>query len=208
MGQYCKFFIVIIVLLIPLLGCAIGNQSVKEIEYYTLEYSPVEITGKKKLPVTIRVERFQISPDYNTDKFVYRDREFKREHYNYHRWRSNPRDMVTYYLARDMAASQLFNGIFTNESLYPASHRVSGTVDEFYEFDNDKWYAVLSLNIIFINTAKPNVDQRVLFQRYYKIKIPCSAKTPFAVAEGMGKAMADVTHEIILDIYENLSKQE
>ena len=205
MYKHCRIYTAVILLIFVSLGCAVGKQSMKETEYYGLEYSPPEITGKKKLPITIRIDRFQISPDYNTDKLVYRDHEFKRDQYNYHRWRSNPRDIVTYYLARDMAQSQLFNGVFTNESLYPASYTISGTVNEFYELDDEKWYAVLSLNIIFLKSVEPNVDQRVVLQRFYKSKIDCRAKTPSAVAEAMGKAMASISNEIILDVYQNLS---
>ena len=195
-------------LLIFTTGCATLQSPAKETEYYALEYTPVDITGKEKLPVTLRVERFQISPLYNTDRIVFREKDFQRNQYNYHRWRSNPRDMITYYLTRDMALSQLFQGVFSSESLYPASYQVSGTVDEFYELDQDQWYAMLSLDIVLLRTDEPNVDHRIIFQHFYRAKTACDEKTPFALAEAMGKAMAAVSREIIMDIHGYISQKE
>ena len=185
-------------------GCFGLNQPLRKVDFYTLEYDPPKISGKKPLPCTLRIERFQVSPVYDTVKFVFREKKFHRDNYNYHKWRANPRDLITYYFTRDMRESLLFKGIFSHESLYPSSHLISGTIDEFYEHDGEPWEAVLSLNIVLLKEIEPDLSKRILFQKNYTTRKPCQEKTPQALVEAMGNAMSALSEEIIIDIYQYL----
>ena len=67
------------------------------------------------------MERFQVAPFYNTTNIIYKEASIKRNAYHYHKWRANPEDLVTYFLARDLRETGLFNGKFILSSKrYPS----------------------------------------------------------------------------------------
>ena len=198
-------FILILISVVLIDGCIGPKPKAKNITYYTLEYEPPVFRSKPALPITLQIQRFQVAPDYNTEKIVFSKSAFHRNQYNYEKWRSNPADLATYFFCRDMRKSELFQGVFPPESLLRSSHLVAGTVDEFYEKDGDPWHAVLNVSITLLKANELDVTKRVLFQKSYKAEIPCAKKTPNAFVQAMGIAMSTVNNEIINDIYERLS---
>ena len=203
-----KFYILLMILFLIVFvqGCIGPKPKTKTTTYFTLEYNSPGFEDRTALPVTLQIQRFQVAPDYNTEKIVFREKDFKRNQYNYERWRSNPRDMVTYFLNRDMRESGLFQGIFPPESLLRSSHLISGTVDEFYEKDGDPWHAVLTISITLLKANEPDITKRVMFQKSYHTEKPCTDKTPDAFIQAMGDAMAELSVNIIDDLYHCLSE--
>jgi len=208
MLRFIKFNLLFICVCFLLVNCVGSNQPIKKSSFYTLEYPPPEISAASPLPYTLRVERFSISPEYDTDRLVYREKKFARNNYNYHKWRSNPRDLVTHTLTRDLIRSQLFKAVFSYQSLFPTAYTISGSVDEFYENDQEPWTAVLSVNIVLLKENEPDSDKKVLFQKHYSTEKPCAEKSPQALVEAMGNAMSHVSKEIISDIYQHLYDSE
>jgi cholesterol transport system auxiliary component len=192
--------------LIPFLaGCISPRAKQIKMNYYTLEYDARQVKSLPKLPVSIGMDRLQISPEYDTDKFVFRKSGFQRNHYNYEKWRANPNDLVTYFLNRDLQRSGLFQGVFPPESLYKTTHMITGTLDAFYEKDGDPWKAVLGISLILLKQNESDVTKRILLQKTYVNEAPCEDKTPPAFARAMSMAMASVSMEIIKDLHRILS---
>ena len=188
-------------------GC-IGSKNRKiQVNYYILEYEAPEISPAPVLPVTLRVDRFQISPVYDTEKFISRGEAFSRNHYNYQRWRANPKDLVTYFLSRDIRNSNLFEAVFPPDSLNRSTHLITGTVDEFYEKDGDPWKAVLSVSIAVIKQNEPDVSRQVVYQKTYSIESPSDDDSPQSFVQAMSRAMASLSREITNDLYTRLSKK-
>ena len=205
MDRKINFILIILVSCILIQGCIGPKPRRKNITYYTLEYESPVFEKKPLLPATIQIQRFQVAPDYNTEKIVFRKSAFLRDEYNYKRWRSSPSDFATYLLNRDMRESGLFQGVFPPQSLLRSSHLITGTVDEFFEKDGDLWHAALSISITLLKTNEPDVTKRVLFQKSYNAQIPCTQNTTDAFVQAMGIAMATLSTEIIDDIYSKLS---
>ena len=133
---------------------------------------------------------------------------YKKDAYHYHNWRANPGDLVTYFLARDLRESGLFNGIFILSSKYPISHVIDGTLDQFYQESIDNtWQAVLSINITFMADYEPDISKRILFQKQYTSRQPCELKNPRALAKAMSQAMAEISKTIIQDIHHALTQR-
>ncbi len=152
-------------------GCISLKQPSRKIEHYTLEYKSKQFANLQPLPFILRVDRFQVAPPYNTNNIIYKEKEFKRDAYIYRKWKANPGDFFTYFIARDLKESSLFTGVFTLGSKVQSSHVIEGTVDEFFELDGKKhWEAVLSVNITLIADNKKNADKIVLFQKKYNAK--------------------------------------
>ena len=189
-------------------GCVTSPQPPPKTDYYTLEYDPVTTDLPGPVQSIIRVERFQVAPFYNTTNIIYKEASFKRNAYHYHKWRANPGDLVTYFLARDLRETGLFNGVFILSSKYPASHIIDGTLDQFYQESIDNsWQAVLSVNITFMADYEPDISKRILFQKEYTSKKQCEQKNPKALAEAMSQAMAEISKAIIKDIHHSLTKR-
>jgi ABC-type uncharacterized transport system auxiliary subunit len=199
-------FILFLTMLV-IAGC-LGKQSPPvKIDYYTLEYELNKYDDLKPTPFVLRIERFSVAPVYNSKQIIYKTGPFKRDAYNYHKWRANPGDMITCFLSRDLKNSSLFKAIFDPGSGFSSTHVISGTVDEFFEQDEkDSWKAVLSVSIVLFKENETDISKRILFQKRYKTSEKGRKKNPLAIAEAMSKAMAGISEMIITDVYKSLSE--
>ncbi|EFK96891.1 ABC-type transport system auxiliary component-like protein [sediment metagenome] len=107
-------------------------------DYYTLEYDTPKLTGLNALPFIIKIDRFYASPLYNSEKMRYRKSDFQTDEYNYHRWETNPAQLIAYFLYRDIKQSGIFKAVFSHDTGFAATHSISGTIDELYEDDRGK----------------------------------------------------------------------
>ncbi|MBL7203915.1 MAG: membrane integrity-associated transporter subunit PqiC [Desulfobacteraceae bacterium] len=208
MNRNMKIFLFCLSVLLIIGGCIDLKQPRNKIQYYTLEYSSPSITGLKPLPVTLKVERFSVAPAYNTNRIIYGNQSFKRDEYFYYKWRSNPADLVTYFLSRDIRESGLFRAVLPQGSGFPFSYLLEGSVDEFFELDTiESWNAVLSLTITLMAANEPDVSKSVLFQKSYSVKKACKHKNPQGLAQAMSLAMGEISTDIIRDIYSVLKNR-
>ena len=199
--------ILILFLCITLVFCACLNlkQPQNKIEFYTLEYAPPRADDLEPLTLPLRVARFSVAPTYNTTRIIYRDRSFARDAYVYHRWRTNPADMVTHLLKRDMGQSGLFKAVLPQSNLLPSYHVLEGSLDEFFESDTEEgWKAVLTLGITLMDENEPDITKRILFQKTYQAIKACRQKNPRALAEAMSLALGEISSEILRDIHYHL----
>ena len=177
-----------------------------DIQYYTLETTSPLLKDLSPLPVAIRVEKFDVSALYDTDRLIYRESAFKRNAYNYHRWRVNPGAMVTDILVRDMVVSELFDSIRISGSRFAADYVLEGTVEQFLELDQEEnWQAALTLIVALIKEATPDRNAVPAFQRRYEAVETCRNENPKAVVEALSRAMAAVSEQIIRDIHRHVS---
>ncbi|MFC1811847.1 ABC-type transport auxiliary lipoprotein family protein [Thermodesulfobacteriota bacterium] len=207
MKHVSKIVFCLIIVIFVFGGCLGPKHPDKKIDYYTIEYAPPKAKGFTPLPVIIRIGPFQVAPLYNSERIVFSEKPFQRDTYNYHRWRANPGDLVTYFLARDMKQSAIFQAVFAVESPLSHTHAIEGAVEDFYELDGkDSWEAVLGVSITLIAENEPDVTKRILFQKKYLEREACRQKNPRALAEAMSSAMARMSETIITDIHEHLAE--
>ena len=194
----------VLLCILPLMFVACVNikQPRSKIEFYTLEYDPPTLGTLKPLASVIKVERFSVAPIVNTNRIIYRDNSFKRSSYQYHRWRANPGDLVSYFLGRDIKKSGLFKAVLPYDSRLPCSYILEGSVDEFLEWDmEEQWQALLSVTITLMADREPDVSKRILFQKSYRSIKPCKQRHPRALTKAMSQAMKEVSGQSIKDIY-------
>jgi ABC-type uncharacterized transport system auxiliary subunit len=207
--RFRRFLIPAMLLSFSVTACSTLKQPSERIDYYTLEYATPRVEDLKPMPSTILVERFTVSPLYNSTQIVYRDMSFKRESYNYYKWRANPGDLVTYFLARDMRDSGLFKAVFPEASRMETQYVLGGSVDEFFESDTGEgWKSVLGLSTTLMIAGEPDISKKIIFQKTFRSTRPCKQENPMGVAEAMSEAMADVSGQIIRAIYEALKNRE
>ena len=204
MNRLMIFFLIMVIFFG---GCVSTQNPAAKINYYTLEYDSPALKDLPTLPFVLRVERFNVTPLYNSHKIIYSDQPFRRNEYGYHKWRANPGDLVTYFLARDLRHSALFKGISVMESRMSYSYAITGAVDEFYELDSKQtWEAVLAFTITLTRENEPDISKRIIFQKRYHTRETCLKKSPQGLAEAMSKAMKKLSHSVITDMHGALSK--
>ncbi len=204
-----KWFIPLMALPISAAACATLKQPSQKIDFYTLEYSPSKAVGLKPLSATLQVKRFAVSPLYNTSQMIYRDKSFRRDAYAYHRWRSNPGDLVSYFIGRDLRESGLFKAVSVGESGLAARYILEGSVEDFVEWEaQEAWKAVLTVSVTLLAEREPDISERVLFQETFRASKPCRQKNPAGFAEAMSEALAEVSREMIKSVYDRLADRE
>jgi len=76
-------------------------------------------------------------------------------------------------------------------------------VAEFQEVDAaDGWKASLALTVTLLDTTQEELPRRVVFQKNYRVQEPLPEKTPQGLAQGMSRAMEQLSARIIQDTYE------
>ena len=204
-----KRWIQVIALAFVAAACSTLKQPSPRIAFYTLEYPSPRVEGLKPLSAALQVDRFAVAPMYNTSQMVYRDRAFRRDAYIYHRWRSNPGDLVTYFIARDLRESGLFKAVSPGEGELFSQYVLEGSVEEFFEWETEaEWKAVLAVSITLLVDRQPDISKRVLFQKTLSTSKIFKQKNPLGFAEAMSEAMAEVSLEIIQSIYFHLKNRE
>ena len=173
------------------------------VNQYILEY-PAPVVGRKaKIPAAVKVELFSVAQAFNTNAMVYQPQPFQTQVYNYSRWRANPGNLVTDYLIRDFRESGLFKAVFGPDSSGKYRFKLEGGVAEFQEVDAaDGWKASLALTVTLLDTTQEELPRRVVFQKNYRALEPLPEKTPRGLAQGMSRAMEQVSARIINDTYD------
>jgi len=185
------------------MGCLNLKQPNPQISYYTLEYEPPVINDLSPLSRSIRIERFQVSPLYDTKNIIYTDNDYTRKAYNYHKWQASPGLLVSALLARDVMQYKIFNAVITDLSLLSPDYFLEGRVDEFYELDKpDQWKAVLTVSITFAHKNSPCASESVILQKTYKVTESCRDKNPVSLAEALSSAMSKISENIARDIHQ------
>ncbi len=193
------------ILCLLMMSCMNFRQPGTKVDYYTLEYEPPAPEGLSPVKGILRVLRFTVAPPYNTSQVVYRDQAFTRKTYHYHKWRANPGELVSYFLARDLRHTGLFRAVLQDDSKIPSTHLLEGTVDEFYERDTAQaWMATLTVTITLMAEHEQDISRRILFQKTYRTTEPSKHKNPRFLAEAMSRAMAKISGEMIRDITNQL----
>ena len=204
-----KTWIPAIALALVAAACSPLKQPSPRIAFHTLEYPPPRVEDLKPLSATLQVDRFSVAPMYNTNQMVYRDSAFRRESYFYHRWRSNPGDLVTYFIARDLRESGLFRAVSPRAADVFSQYILEGSVEEYFEWETEEaWKAILTVSITLLLGTEPDASKKVLFQKTIGSSKPFKQKNPVGFAEAMSEAMADISRETIKSIQYHLKNRE
>lgn len=190
-------------------GClGLNQRPAVMVEQYTLEYPPPQPEGAATIQVGVMVERFSLAADYSGQAMVYRPEDFRRQVYQYHRWRANPADLVTDYLLRDLVSSGLFAGVFSYRQPAPARFRVQGGVREFLEVDGEGGpRAVLEASVSLLDQDYQDLPRRLVFQRVYRQSAAMGEASAPALARGMSQAMEKLSRRLLAELRQAIAQR-
>jgi ABC-type uncharacterized transport system auxiliary subunit len=202
--KYMGRLAVLLLAVLPLLGCFPSRKPPVLVKEYVLEYAPPSFEGRVRIPVEIKVQRFGASRGTDTPQMVFTPGPYERKAYNYHRWMVPPADMVTDYLTRDLQGSGLLEAVFSWTEAEQARFVLTGGVEKFLEVDapeGEARKAVLVVNVTFLDTSRKEIPERVLFQKTYRETRERRAKSPAGLAGAMSEAMRAFSKALIQDVY-------
>lgn len=189
-------------LLLLVVGCLNLKQPAVNIDYYQIEYEPVNPPASKPLDAVLGVRNFTIATAYDSNRLVYREGPFERNTYFYKRWITNPAAMITSSLFKDLQHSRNYLAVAAVPGPTKWDYEIQGFVRDIYENDvGDSWHAVIDLEITCIKGMPMNPKRRVLFQRNYHTSVPCKSKDPKAVVAAMSAAVQEISIELQKDVY-------
>jgi ABC-type uncharacterized transport system auxiliary subunit len=194
---------------IMLSSCLGASKPPNPIYYYTLDYDAPSIQLAHLLPCVLRVERFSVSPPFNSQRIIYAHDGVQRNAYAYHQWIAAPGELLPYFLARDLRQTNGFRAVLTPDASLSATHSLYGWVEEFVENDaSPRWQAAAIIHITLISNLDKDPTRKILLQKRYRVSAPCKAKSPEALAEAMSSVVAEISQAVAKDVHDRLSTVE
>jgi uncharacterized lipoprotein YmbA len=193
--SHCLFLVTI------LAGCGLGGKPSYLIKQYVIEYPSPRAEGLAQGNELLKVERFSVAREYDTQAMIYRDGPFQRGVDPYNRWRVNPGDMVTDHLLRDLRKAGLFKAVFSYNDNEVTRYLLEGQVIEFLESrEKEGLKAVLGLNVTLQDLTKREIPERIVFQRNYRSVEPLETVTYEGLAQAMSNAMEKISGQLMTDL--------
>jgi ABC-type uncharacterized transport system auxiliary subunit len=187
---------------------ACGGKPTPYVQNYIFAYPPPAPEKLERLPVGIKVERFEALPQFSTQRMLYRPGNYQMEHYVDRRWQGYPSDMVAGLLARDMAASHRFAAVFGPSSPQTPRFNLNGGLVQCWEDDRAGGpQAVLEVDITLLDIQQGQTVRRVLFQKRYAATQKMAAKTAESLAQAMSQAVARISPQVSLDVYQAVQQR-
>lgn len=182
-------------------GCIKRGAPATIIEKYTFEYPSPDFSGTASTNQTLKIERFSVARAFNNKSMVFRPEPYHLDVYVSDRWMTNPGDMVSDYLLRDLRNSGLFKAVFSFRDLEDARYVLEGSVDEFLEIDTDDTRtAAMTISVTLFDFSRTGTPNRLLFQKKFQASEPIKEKTPTGLAHAMSNGMAKLSAQIIQEI--------
>jgi uncharacterized lipoprotein YmbA len=207
--RICADMGLFILLILLSSGCSLGGKRTYSVKQYLLEYPPPVMGKWVQANELARVDRFFVDQAFNSRSMIYREGPFHYQTDPYNQWRVNPGDMVSDYLARDLRKANLFCGVYSHSDMEPTRFILDGRVEEFMGFsDQDGAKVALALSVTFLDLARREVPERVVFQRGYRYTELLAERTPAGFAQAMSKAMEKFSRQLIIDLSKAVSESK
>jgi uncharacterized lipoprotein YmbA len=194
-----------LLILVLLTGCVRLSQPAPSIHDYRLDYTPPVPVGTP-LVATLRVEPFGVAAVYDRESIVYRDDPYSTGRYFYHRWSSNPGDMIADLLARDLAGSQLYSAVQQGPSPLPSDYQLSGQIEEIEERPATTACAAHLRLRIFLARVRTGAAVPTLLHTTYAFDEPCPCNDVRALVEAMSRGFARAAAQLQQDVYDAIAR--
>jgi ABC-type uncharacterized transport system auxiliary subunit len=199
--RHARSFAIILFLLFTS-GCALRSPAPPPTTYYHLSYpAPSENSKISTLPLVVRVEPFEASALYGSQRIVFHKGEHESGRYVYHQWVSPPPQMISQLIARDFRHAELFQGVYWNGS-EPVSHRLTGQIEALHETQQsgEGKGAVVSLAVTLVNAQNLDPASAIRLQKTYTFRKPSPSADPTGFVRAASRALADISEQLRRDL--------
>jgi len=193
-------WVLIFLSLYILAGCAGVKNQFEEKKFYRIQ-SRSSITNSN-IPETgagLMVKRFAISPEFETNSFVYRltPTRFATDYYN--SFIVSPARMITDVIQEDLWASSIFSPVPAH-AMDDVSFQLWGKVTNFYgDIQNLKQpRAIVTIRLILEKKTDEGFSQ--VLSKTYGANIKLDSPAPELLSEGFGKGISQILNAFYTDL--------
>jgi ABC-type uncharacterized transport system auxiliary subunit len=188
-------------------GCLPRQPQPDKVHNYTLDYEPPQASGPG-LEAVIKVQPFSEAPPYASRMMVYQERDLQPEQDYYRRWRSDPGDLIAYFLRRDLRQSGLFRAVLPLESEVSGTHTLEGTVERLLEIETARGRkAVLTLSATLLRNNVSVISQKVIFQKTYQAEQAVEGSEAGDVARAVSRGLREISRELMRDLHRAIQSE-
>lgn len=193
--------------LLPLAAC-LGPRPPVTVEQYSLDYQAPAFPGRAPLAAGIKVARFSAAQEITGTDMLVQPGPYQRQVWDYHRWRVSPADLAGDFLARDLRAGGLFSLVLSHHDPSAVRFRLEGALERFQLTELPQGpAAVLEISLTLLDIRERELPRRLMFQRGYAMEVPLTQPGPLALAQGLSRAMAQLSARIIADIHQAVGQR-
>ena len=200
-------FLTVIATLMMVGGCTNIKHAPLEIHYYTIEYDPPQAVNAPPLPYIVKIEQFQVSPLYDSNRIFIKNEDFTRDEFIYHKWSAHPGELVSFFLARDFSETRRFQASLYYESSLPYTHLITGVVEDYFLQAGGANEAVLSIAINLVDNTRRGQGNSILMQNKYRLNVATHKGDPPGLAKAMSTAVQQISAQILNDVYSVLENE-
>ena len=182
-------------------GCVRLAQPSPVIHDYDLTYASPVIQGEP-LEVVLSLPTLGITATYDREAIVYRTAPNQIGKYFYHRWATNPADLVADALARDFSASHLYRAVTHQRSPLASNYQLSGEIEAIEERQlGDGCAAVLTIRFLLVRQAAVPRDS-VLLRPRFDLTQPAPCNDPPQLVSVLGQLLARISVDLQQQVYD------
>lgn len=202
----CTAPLLLLGILLSCSSCISLTRPYKEIFSYQIVYDPPEVKGLPFPNVVVRIVAFSVAPSFDKQKIVYSTGANQLSVYEYHTWVTNPGEMLSDLLIRDLIASGNYQAVVDLKSSINPHYEVEGVLERIYEkTEGDIWWASLRLRALIFYYDK---GKHVLLQRVYEKESKIVEHMPAGIVEAMGEAAKATSLSLQQDINAAIATHE
>ncbi len=189
--------LVLICLALAALATGCASEPAVMVTSYLVSYQSPEVGGAR-LPVVVKVRRFEAAAPVQGQSLLWRPGPFRRVTAVYSQWQVSPADMVTDFLTRDFAASHLYRAVLRHDTDDPAPFEVAGALLELYGRPGG---VVVKVQISLVRPLVTDVTRRIILQKTYRQTAPLKADGPEPMVAAVSRAMRLLSARVQRDVY-------
>ncbi|MFH1112324.1 MAG: ABC-type transport auxiliary lipoprotein family protein [Pseudomonadota bacterium] len=180
-------------------GCAIWTENV--VSRHIIDYPTPKRHSESPIPDTIMVYRFLLADTVDTRHLIVTSTDEEDRKVTMQQWESDPSDMVTELVQRDLEASRLFKKTVDQWSSAGYRYALEGTIKKLEGVvKNGKASAVLNVDAALIDFESPLGARKNILAKNYVIEVPSEDPKPVSIFRAVNMAVRKLSEQIRTDI--------
>jgi ABC-type uncharacterized transport system auxiliary subunit len=185
-----------------LTACVTLRSEYPKTTFYRLEQKAVQ-AASTTVAEGLLVKPFSIDSEFDTDHIITLVSATETQPLHYHRWISDPQELLTAYLTNRIEQSKLFaKGVFTPSSSVVPMYQLEGRISECLARTSTAQPANTALLTIHLTLQRLDEkgQQTVLLQKVYSQTVQRSSDAASNIALAMSDAASLVCDELLKDV--------
>ncbi|MDZ7332698.1 MAG: PqiC family protein, partial [candidate division KSB1 bacterium] len=169
---------------------------IPDMHYYLIDFPITQASGNQSPfhNITLGVMRFDAAPLYQEERLVYRDSPYEGKYYHYHRWVSQPAQMITDKTIEQLRAANLFALVVPFPKYSRIDYLLQGTIRALEEWDEgDQWYARVQIEF----EVTDRKSQQLSWHTVIEQKVPVQKKTAAEIVQGINLGVERCLVELV-----------